>query len=78
MWVYNLIVKIKEIYPEIKVYIWSGYYYEELLKSSNDFVLGCLRAADVLIDGPYVQAERDITLPMRGSRNQRIINLTLK
>ena len=34
-----------------------------------------LKTAGVLIDGPYIQAERDITLPMRGSRNQRIIDL---
>ncbi len=78
MWVYNLIAKVKSLLPEVKVYIWSGYYYEELLKSSNDFILGCLRTADVLIDGPYIASERDVTLPMRGSRNQRIIDLTLK
>ena len=75
MWVYSLLHKVKKQLPEVKIYIWSGNYYEELLKSTNSFIGGCLRLADVLIDGPYIEAERDITLPMRGSRNQRIINL---
>jgi anaerobic ribonucleoside-triphosphate reductase activating protein len=41
-------------------------------------VRAILQKADVLIDGPYIEAERDISLPMRGSRNQRIIDLTEK
>lgn len=35
-------------------------------------MLGCI---DVLVDGPFVQAERDISLAWRGSRNQRVICL---
>ena len=31
---------------------------------------------DVLIDGPYIDEERDITLEMRGSRNQRVLDLS--
>ena len=34
-----------------------------------------LKYTDVLIDGPYIQSQRDITLSMRGSKNQSIINL---
>ena len=37
-----------------------------------------LEMADVLIDGPYIEQERDITLAMRGSRNQRVIDLSKK
>jgi anaerobic ribonucleoside-triphosphate reductase activating protein len=35
-------------------------------------------ATDILIDGPYIKELRDITLKMRGSSNQRIIDLTKK
>ena len=72
-----IITKVKEKYPDIKIYIWSGYIYEDLLKlaESNSNLNYILKTADVLIDGPYIESERDITLPMRGSRNQRIINL---
>lgn len=72
-----VITRVKEKYPDIKIYIWSGYIYEDLLKlaESNSNLNYILKTADVLIDGPYIESERDITLPMRGSRNQRIINL---
>ena len=70
-----VISTIKEKYPDIKVYIWTGYLYEDLLASSSSKLENILSMTDVLIDGPYIQEERDITLPMRGSRNQRIIEL---
>lgn len=69
---------VKEKYPNIKVWIWSGYTYEELLKSNNAKVQKLLELADYLVAGPYVAAERDITLAKRGSRNQRIIDLKEK
>lgn len=75
---YLVIKEVKERVPKAKIYIWSGYTYEELLKSSNPHIKHSLELADVLIDGPYVEAERDITLEMRGSRNQRIIDLSKK
>ena len=34
-----------------------------------------LELADVLVDGPFVLAKRDLTLPYRGSENQRVIDL---
>ena len=70
-----VISTIKEKYPDIKVYIWTGYLYEDLLASSSSKLENILSMTDVLIDGPYIQEERDITLAMRGSRNQRIIEL---
>ena len=75
----NLILReVKHKVPGAKIYIWSGYTYEELLKCSDPHVLNSLALADVLIDGPYIERERDITLNMRGSRNQRIIDLSEK
>ena len=60
---------VKEHYPDIKIYIWTGYLYEDLIATSNSKLEHILSMADFLIDGPYIQEERDITLPMRGSRN---------
>lgn len=75
----NLILQeVRHKLPEVKIYIWSGYTYEELLRSGDPHVKSCLKIADVLIDGPYIEAERDLTLEMRGSRNQRIIDLHKK
>lgn len=67
--------EVREHFPNIKIYLWTGYYYEELLKFSNPHIKQILELTDVLIDGPYVEAKRDITLQMRGSSNQSIINL---
>lgn len=75
---YLVIKTIKEKLPNTKVYIWTGYYYEDLLKLHDPRVAQILELTDVLIDGPYVEALRDITLPMRGSSNQSIIDLTKK
>ena len=67
---------VREKLPAVKVYIWTGFYYDKLLKNSNPHLKNILELADVLIDGPYIEKLRDITLPMRGSSNQTIINLT--
>ena len=75
---YLVIKEVKDKVPGVKVYIWSGYTYEELQHRNHPQVCGALELADVLIDGPYIEEERDITLNMRGSRNQRIIDLSEK
>lgn len=72
----NLIIsEVKKAYPDIKVYLWTGYVYEKLVDKDEKLLQNIFRNVDVLIDGPFVMEERDITLPMRGSRNQRIIEL---
>ena len=73
---YTSIQRVKMDLPETKIYVWTGYTLEELKQSNNLYIQECLKIIDVLIDGPYVESERDITLSMRGSRNQRIIDLT--
>ena len=69
---------VKLRYPDVKVYIWTGYYYEDLLKMSDSKVHLILELADFLIDGPYMENQRDISLKMRGSPNQSIIDLKEK
>ena len=65
---------VKDRLPETPIYIWTGYVYEELIKKEGR-MKQILELADYLIDGPYIETLRDITLEMRGSSNQRIINL---
>ena len=67
-----LIIKtVKEKFPDVKIYIWTGYYLNSL--PNTPYTKQILELIDCLIDGPYIEGERDITLPMRGSRNQNII-----
>lgn len=72
----QIIGRVKRLSPHTRIYIWSGYTLEELLSKNDKDVAYCLNKADVLIDGRYMEELRDITLPMRGSSNQNIINLT--
>ena len=70
-----LVIKtVKEKLPNTPVYIWTGYTYEEL-KKKGGHMNQILDLTDYLIDGPYIENLRDITLNMRGSSNQRILDL---
>lgn len=69
----QLIYKTRDRYPDIKIVVWTGYTYEDLIKENNtDYTL---KNIDYLIEGPFILEERDITLKWRGSRNQRIIDM---
>lgn len=70
-----VIREIKRVYPNIKIYIWSGYTLEELEKISNPHLKYILETADYLIDGPYIAEQRDVTLYLKGSKNQNVWDL---
>lgn len=71
-----VISKVKDVYPDIKIYVWTGYTMEELNQRVDDELLKyVLYDIDCIVDGRFVFEKRDITLPMRGSSNQRIIYL---
>ena len=71
--VLNLIGWCKLDYPDLKIYVWTGYTLEELEERDDDDVRAVLRNITFLIDGRYEQDKRDTTLPLRGSSNQRIL-----
>ena len=68
-----LIQQVKAKYPNQKIYLWTGYTYEELVKRHDNKTKYVLSNIDCLIDGPFIEELRDTTLQMRGSSNQRII-----
>ena len=70
-----VIMNVKTTYPNIKIYVWTGYTYEELLARHTSKLDWVLDNIDYLIDGPFILSQRDITLAMRGSNNQRILNM---
>lgn len=55
------------------IWCYTGYTYERLLQNAAQREL--LNWIDVLVDGPYIEAERDPDLLFRGSRNQRLIDV---
>lgn len=71
-----LVPLAEEIKAEGKhLMIYTGYVYEELQKMEAPSVHRLLELADILVDGPFLLAERNLTLPYRGSENQRVIDL---
>lgn len=69
----NIITGVRTAYPDIKIFVWTGYVLKELQKRKDERITNILSQIDVLIDGPFIEAERDITLELRGSRNQRVL-----
>ena len=66
---------VREKLPDTKIYLWTGYRYDSLSSVRSQYLDYILKEIDCIVDGPYIEAERDISLPMRGSRNQNIIYL---
>ncbi|WP_418790548.1 anaerobic ribonucleoside-triphosphate reductase activating protein [Phosphitispora sp. TUW77] len=61
----------------LDIMTYTGYTWEELFKISEDApaVRELIEISDYLVDGPYMEAKKDLTLPFRGSANQRIIDV---
>lgn len=61
----------------LNVWSYSGYTYEQLLKmgETDDSINRLLEEVDVLVDGPFIEEEKDLMLAFRGSRNQRVIDM---
>ena len=73
--VFTILTCVRMAYPHIKIFLWTGYTYEYLLSLNNKTINGILSKVDVLVDGLFIEEQRDISLHLRGSRNQRVINL---
>lgn len=59
----------KDKFPNKTIWIYTGYLYENLKD------LEIMEYIDVLVDGPFIESLKDISLKFRGSSNQRIIDI---
>lgn len=73
----NLAAGLKEMRPDISIMAYSGYTYEDLRDMENEAVNKLLDMIDLLVDGPFIAEQKDLTLLFRGSRNQRVIDMNL-
>ena len=74
----KLLRRIKKELPKKTVWSFSGYTYEELTGDSRavcEVTNEMLSMLDVLVDGEFVEAKRNISLRFRGSENQRLIDM---
>lgn len=77
---YGLIERFKKNCPDKNIWLFTGYVFEkDLLEGQRQNIVGVteyiLSQVDVLVDGPFILAERDLNLRFRGSRNQRLLTL---
>lgn len=74
--VIDLCIEFKNKYPQKKIYIWTGYTIEDFDENQRKI----LQYIDILVDGKFEEDKKNISLTMRGSSNQRIIDVknTLK
>ena len=74
--VVKLLRRIKAELPEKSIWAFSGYLFEkDMLAGRIGDVSEYLSYLDVLVDGPFVQAKKNLSLRFRGSENQRIIDV---
>lgn len=83
----NLIYEIEEKFPEKTIWLYTGYTFDYLKEMYKTYSLSfcpwnewrvrwdIIKMCDVLVDGEYIEEQRDITLKWRGSKNQRVIDL---
>ena len=82
----HFVWNFKEDFPNKTIWLWSGYTLDELLSEEykkqlddvckfNEVVKHILENIDVLVDGRYIDEQRDLRLKWRGSSNQRVINM---
>lgn len=67
--------EIKTNFPDKTIWLYTGFVYENLFKLYKENKLPVFNYIDVLVDGPYVESLRNISLKWRGSSNQRVIDL---
>ena len=76
--VLEIVKRVKMVFPNMvfpnkDIWIYSGYEWEDIIK--DETLREIMRYTDILVDGAYIDELRDISLPFRGSSNQRIIDV---
>ena len=77
--VVELLRRVKKAYPEKSIWAFSGYLFDRDILSvklgDRETIREYLSYLDVLVDGPFVEARKNLSLRFRGSENQRIIDV---
>ena len=74
--VLELVERVRKELPQKTIWCYSGFLFEELATGRvGDYSRALLEKLDVLVDGPFVLARKDLGLRFRGSSNQRIVDV---
>jgi anaerobic ribonucleoside-triphosphate reductase activating protein len=67
----EIVTAVRIAYPNIKIFLWTGYEFENL-DFDNKSYYNILSNIDVIIDGKFIEEQKDLSLKLRGSSNQNI------
>ena len=90
--VLKLVQKIRIFFPEKTIWLYTGFYWNDIMCSFAGLQADCvvldkkdievwekrrkiISNVDVLVDGEYIDEQRDLSLKFRGSKNQRVIDV---
>lgn len=69
----TLLRHVRRLHPDKNVWLYTGYTWEEITRFSDTAII--LPYIDVVVDGPFVDALKDVNYPWAGSTNQRVIDV---
>lgn len=74
-----LLKKVKETYPEKDVWCFTGYLFDkdiiDAMTNESPYTSELLKYIDVIVDGPFIEEQRNLMLKFKGSENQRTIDV---
>ena len=81
--VLHLVNRFRLLFPNKSIWIYSGYRWSEIFNDGVYLTRNCLgwnrreiiKQCTVMVDGRYIESQKDITLKWRGSSNQRVIDI---
>lgn len=87
--IYNLLEEIREKLPQKTIWLYTGYDFDQLQKQFNIYKYTpfaneadewltrweIVSSVDIIVDGGYIDEQKDLTLKWRGSKNQRVIDI---
>lgn len=68
----EVISAVRTAYPSIKIFLWTGFFLFDLINLNDEHVNSILSKVDYVIDGPFDEKLKDLSLKLRGSSNQKI------
>ena len=71
--VYNIVSEVRKIFPEKDIWLYTGLTWENAIQDPRRFQI--LQMCDVVVDGSFIEWQKNISLKFRGSSNQRLIDV---
>lgn len=71
----KLVDAVKQTYPEKKIWLWTWRTWEDILREPSNVRHDIVKKVDILVDGQFIEQQKNLSLAFKGSTNQRVINV---